>query len=247
MNINYEKCKKIISLLDNYFQNEENIAEVEYPSSVVYGSNDYFLYMFYSCLLDYGMRSKIYHQNLIHTYMQYPYIFNPSYVVTMSEEELKDILVHHVHPRYPNVAVKKWIVLSNKLLQYDDLIAYLKKLDSFQALDNFIKSIPGYGQKTGGLLIRIIYDSNICNFKYDLEAIPIDRHDIEVSYLTGIVDSDKLSQKEIKILSDTYIMVAKDLNFNASIVDRYLWEIGNHFCTKKDCADCPLKNVCRKK
>lgn len=42
-------------------------------------------------------------------------------------------------------------------------------------------------------------------------------------------------------------MVAKDLNFNASIVDRYLWEIGNHFCTKKDCADCPLKNVCRKK
>ena len=32
MNINYEKCKKIISLLDSYFQNEENIAEVEYPS-----------------------------------------------------------------------------------------------------------------------------------------------------------------------------------------------------------------------
>ena len=28
---------------------------------------------------------------LIYTYMQYPYIFNPSYVVTMSEEELKDI------------------------------------------------------------------------------------------------------------------------------------------------------------
>ena len=45
MNINYEKCKKIISLLDSYFQDEGSIAEVEYPSSVVYGSNDYFLYM----------------------------------------------------------------------------------------------------------------------------------------------------------------------------------------------------------
>ena len=40
------------------------------------------------------------------------------------------------------------------LFQFLNLIAYLKKLDSFQALDNFIKSIPGYGQKTGGLLIR---------------------------------------------------------------------------------------------
>ena len=36
--------------------------------------------------------------------------------MTMSEEELKDILVSHVHPRYPNVAVKKWMMLSEKFI-----------------------------------------------------------------------------------------------------------------------------------
>ena len=245
MNINYEKCKKIISLLDSYFQDEGSIAEVEYPSSVVYGSNDYFLYMFYSCLLDYGMRSKIYHRNLIDTYMQYPYIFNPDYVIHMPEEELKNILIHHVHPRYPNIAVKKWMILSQVLIKYDSLLDYLKSLESFSSLEQFIKSISGYGQKTGGLLIRIICDSKVCNFKEDLAVIPIDRHDIEISYFTGIIDSKKLNQKDIKRLSDTYIMVGKELMVDASTIDKYLWEVGNSFCNKKKCEDCPLKKSCR--
>ena len=245
MNINYEKCKKIISLLDSYFHDQGSIAEVEYPSSVVYGSNDYFLYMFYSCLLDYGMRSKIYHRNLIDTYMQYPYIFNPDYVIHMPEEELKNILTHHVHPRYPNIAVKKWMMLSQVLIKYDNLLYCLKSLESVCSLEQFIKSIPGYGQKTGGLLIRIICDSKVCNFKEDLEIIPIDRHDIEISYFTGIIDSKKLNQKDIKRLSDTYIMVGKELMVDASTIDKYLWEVGNSFCNKKKSEDCPLKKSCR--
>ncbi len=37
--------------------------------------------MFYSCLLDYGMRSKIYHKNLVDTYEKYPNIFDPNYAI----------------------------------------------------------------------------------------------------------------------------------------------------------------------
>ena len=121
----------------------------------------------------------------------------------------------------------------------------LKSLESVRSLEQFIKSIPGYGQKTGGLLIRIICDSKVCNFKEDLEIIPIDRHDIEISYFTGIIDSKKLNQKDIKRLSDTYIMVGKELMVDASTIDKYLWEVGNSFCNKKKCEDCPLKKSCR--
>ena len=244
LNIDYQRCREIVLLLKEYFQNQNNLATIEYPVNITYGTNEYFIYMFYSCLLDYGMRSKIYHHNLIDTYMKYPCIFNPNYVVIMSEEELRNILVSHVHPRYPNVAVKKWMMLSQVLIKYDNLLDYLKSLESVRSLEQFIKSIPGYGQKTGGLLIRIICDSKVCNFKEDLEIIPIDRHDIEISYFTGIIDSKKLNQKDIKRLSDTYIMVGKELMVDASTIDKYLWEVGNSFCNKKKCEDCPLQKVC---
>lgn len=52
------------------------------------------------------MRSKIYHKNLIDTYIKYPNIFNPNYVIETSEEKLKDIIVDNIHSRYPNIVIK---------------------------------------------------------------------------------------------------------------------------------------------
>lgn len=204
--IDYNQCSKVIITLNQYYKNKLKIANIEYPKNLEYKSDKYLLYMFYSCLLDYGMRSKIYHKNLIETYKKYPNIFDPNYVVKMNEESLKGIIVNYIHPRYPNVALKKWIELSKELEQYDDILDYLKNINSFEKLEYFIKHIKGYGQKTGGLLIRIICDANVCNFKDSIESIPIDRHDIEISYLTGII-SDK--KKEIKILKIYQILMLK--------------------------------------
>jgi len=128
LQIDYNRCKKVVKILNNYFKNSEGLADVEYPKNIKYKSNEYYLYMFYSCLLDYGMRSKIYHNNLIETYKKYPNIFQPSCVCDMLESDLYNIIVNNIHPRYPNVAVKKWITLSEKLNKYDCLIDYLKKL-----------------------------------------------------------------------------------------------------------------------
>lgn len=72
--IDCPKCVKVVKTLNNYFKYKTQLANIEYPSNIKYKSNKYFLYMFYSCLLDYGMRSKIYHKNLIETYKEYPNI-----------------------------------------------------------------------------------------------------------------------------------------------------------------------------
>lgn len=45
--------------------------------------------------------------------------------------------------------------------------------------------------------MRIICDSEICNFQDDIKSIPIDRHDIEISYLTDIVNTTNISNKDI--------------------------------------------------
>lgn len=61
------------------------------------------------------MRSKLYYSNLINTYSKYPKLFEPQYVIeNLDEDKLKNILRDNIHPRYPNVATKKWIVLSIK-------------------------------------------------------------------------------------------------------------------------------------
>lgn len=246
MSINYNKCKEVVVRLKNHFNNKIEAAIIGFPSTIKSGTNEYYLYMFYSCLLDYGMRSKIYHKNLSDAYIKYPNIFNPSYVGKMSEEDLKSIIINNIHPRYPNVATKKWIELSNELIKYNSVLDYLKTIRSFEELNKFIKNIKGYGQKTGGLLIRIIYDSKICNFKDGMKTIPIDRHDIEISYLTNIIESTNISNNQITSLSDTYVRIGEELNINPSDIDKYLWETGNSYCNKKNCDDCPLSDMCIK-
>lgn len=244
--IDYHQCVKIVKTLNDYFKSKKEIASIEYPANIIYKSGEYFIYMFYSCLLDYGIRSKIYHKNLIETYKKYPNIFNPNYVINMREELLKNIIVNYIHPRYPNIAVKKWIDLSIKLTEYDSILDYLKTLNNFRELENFIINIKGYGQKTGGLLIRIICDTEVCNFNGNVESIPIDRHDIEISYLTGVLYDKNIKNKDIKKLSDIYVKTGKELDINPSDIDKYLWEVGNSFCNKKKCSECPLKNYCKK-
>ena len=246
LNINYGRCQEVVERLNNHFVNKVGLADVEFPQNISYGTNEYYLYMFYSCLLDYGMRSKIYHKNLIDTYKKYSRIFCPKYVEKMSEKDLYNIIVNNIHPRYPNVAIKKWLTLSNELIKYDSIISYLKSIRSFEELNEFISNIKGYGQKTGGLLIRIICDSKICNFEENINSIPIDRHDIEISYLTNIIDTNKVSNNIIKELSDTYVSIGKKLNINPSNIDKYLWQIGNSYCNKKLCEECPLNNICKK-
>lgn len=71
MIIDCKRCNEIISTLNKYFENKSDIANIEYPTNIKYNANEYFIYMFYSCLLNYGMRSKIYHKNLLNTYEKY--------------------------------------------------------------------------------------------------------------------------------------------------------------------------------
>ncbi len=147
--IDFEQCTKIVKLLDEHFTSQKALAEVEYPLNIKKNSIQYILYMFYSCLLDYGMRSKIYHKNLIETYEKFPNIFDPNEVVKMEENTLLNIIKNNIHPRYPNIAVKKWFDLSKTLIEYDDILGTLKSLNSVEELTSFIKNIKGYGQKTG--------------------------------------------------------------------------------------------------
>lgn len=251
MKIDTNKLKETIKFLDDFYKEDsiKKMAEVEYPKEIKYKSNEWLVYVFYSCLLDYGMKSKMYHQNLIKTYETYPNIFNPKSVMDnyLDNDKLNKIMKESIHHRYPNVCTKKWINLSSELVKYEELISKIKSFSSYLELSNFIRSIKGYGQKTGGLLLRVIYESNICEIDDELTSIPLDRHDIEISYLNVIIDTKNPNSKEIDELSNNYIKYCKELNIKPDYLDKYLWDLGSNYCTKKNCIDCPLKENCQRK
>lgn len=244
-NISYdqEKARAAVQLLKEYFKENMTYANVSYPQSIIYGSSEYFIYIFYSCLLDYGMKSKLYHDNLIKTYYNYPNIFNPSYVI-LHQNELDYILRNSIRVRYPGIALKKWIKLSEFLMNETDLKKRLNDFESYKDMSLFIDSTQSFGQKTGGLLKRLITE---CLGKYVVEDIPIDRHDIEISYLISVVSSIELKGKDIKKLSNIWVLASKTQNVNPSLVDQYLWTIGVEMCTNKRCFNCPLKDICKYK
>ena len=248
--INLPKAITCSKYLKDYFSSIEDNSEVIFPNSIQNKSYEYIIYIFYSCLLDYGTRSKIYHRNLVNTYNKYPFIFDPKYIVDNyieKSDELRNIIVNNIHPRYPNVATKKWLDLSLYLNDNDNLYDKIKSVKSYQELESMILNIKGFGQKTGGLLLRLIYESGICNFTFELLNIPIDRHDIEISYLNGVTNEFCLNNDEISDLGKTWVKAAKENNLDPALIDRYLWAVGNTFCNNKNCMECPLSKTCRRK
>lgn len=232
-----------VKIFKNHFKENKSKAIVSYPDIITYGSHEYFIYMFYSCMLDYGMKSIMYHNNLIKTYLKYPDIFNPLYVLS-HPLELDNILKNEIHVRYPNVAKTKWINLSEFLSKENDLKERVVSFSSYQELSDYVDGIHEYGQKTGGLLKRVIADAI---GKYYVDEIPIDRHDIEISYLVSVTSSLDLSNKDIKKLSSVWVQASKKEGVDSSLVDQYLWTVGVEFCNLKACNKCPLKDICKKK
>lgn len=118
---------------------------------------------------------------------------------------------------------------------------------SYEELYVFLLELGGYGQKTGGLLLRTFYDYHILPSKSALPIIPLDRHDIEISYLCGIIEKKNLRPKELLHLSSQWINAGLKYKVDASAIDQYLWYIGAHFCSHKQCTACPLNGICKTK
>lgn len=248
-----EKAISCTKKMKEYFSITLQNANVDIPKDIVIGTNEHLIYIFYSCLLDYGIRSKTYHTNLIHTFEKDKEIFDPKYVVEHYENnelELLKVIKNNIHPRYPNIALKKWIYLSKFLYTNypdDQLRTKIVSLQSYRELYDFILQINGYGQKTGGLLFRLICEAKICQFDDEIQEIPIDRHDIEISYLNGIIQKETLNKEEIKKLSRIWIEAANRNDISPFDMDKYLWSIGNQLCSKKKCDICPINMNCRRK
>lgn len=227
------------------------------PKSIELRSAEHYRYLFYSCLLNYGIKSTTLHENLRHLYEQYLDLFSPNYIVEFYPNcytELADILRSYIHVRYPNECAKRWIDLSTILhTQYHDnpQEMFIGK-STYYEFKKSISQIKGLGQKTGGLLLRMLIDNDMLKSSDGIAEIPIDRHDVDLCIWLNVIsdftaDEIKKSKKIIKLLSDIWVQAANNLSISPSLADQYLWAIGSDYCTSRNCVNCPLHHLCKRK
>lgn len=237
-------------------KNIDKEATVTLPKEIIHGSELHYRYLFYSCLVNYGVNSVLLHKNLISLYEQKELMFSPQYICETyadNYDSLTDILRSFLHLRYPNQCAKNWFCLSSTLHnQYHDNPKELfTNKNSYYEFQEAICNLKGFGQKTGGFLLRILIENDLLQPIDGIAEIPIDRHDIDLSIWLGVVsnitsDEIKKSKKVIKQLSNTWVMVSTKNSISPSLTDRYLWIIGSQLCSKKQCDICPLQEECRR-
>lgn len=256
---NIDNAQKSLEIMHTYFgsRNIEGQAQVPIPKSIIPFSDAHYRYLFYSCLLNYGVKSSTLHNNMLLFYDSHPSLFLPGWVTEKyfnDYSELADLLRSHIHVRYPNECAKRWVGLSDILhSKYDDdPRALFAKKTTYGEFKAAISQIKGLGQKTGGLLLRMLIDANMIQSADGIAEIPIDRHDVDICIWLEVItkfsaDEIKKNKKLIKMLSDAWVQAANNLSISPSLADQYLWIIGSQFCVSSKCQICPLQSLCKRK
>lgn len=257
--VNLDNAQNSLAIMHTYFsdKNIEGQAQVPIPASIMPFSAAHYRYLFYSCLLNYGVKSSVLHQNMLAFYETHPNLFLPNCVIqkySNNYSELADLLRTHIHVRYPNECAKRWVGLSEILhTKYDDNPQKMfVKRTTYSELKDAISQIKGLGQKTGGLLLRMLIDTNMIQSVDGITEIPIDRHDVDICIWLEVItkinaDEIKKSKKTIKMLSDVWVQAANNLSISPSLADQYLWIIGSQFCVSSNCSICPIRSQCKRK
>ncbi|MBU7017991.1 MAG: hypothetical protein HXS44_10810 [Theionarchaea archaeon] len=224
------------------------------PEGIEWNSKKHFLYLFYGCLLDYGMKSSLYHENLRNTFEERPELFEPEYVVRNFQENVERLamlLKKSVRLRFPNEGARRWLSLSEILLEryQGNPKEIFEQPMKFDEVKEAVLGIKGFGQKTGGLLIRILYENDLIRVEGQLTHIPIDRHDIEISRMIGVLtteESNWSSSVVLELLSSAWVEASYSEEIDPCETDRNLWIVGSTMCSKKKCSKCPLNDMCEK-
>ena len=254
--VNSEKSRIAVKRLHNTFSTVDSLhkATISLPEGLEWGSREHFLYLFYGCLLDYGMKSSFYHKNLKNAYKEKPELFEPVYIVETFQKHVQDLAVFlkdFVRIRFPNEGARRWLSLSEILMKkYNgDPRNIFKPFMSFNSVKKAVFNIKGFGQKTGGLLIRILYENDLIEIQDNISHIPIDRHDIEISINLGILEENCSENRKnsaiVEQLSLIWVRASQMEHVDPCETDRNLWLLGSLLCSKKKCAQCPLDDMCK--
>ncbi len=246
----------VLKILNNFFDKNQVIdASITVPNNIKLNSPEHYRFLFYSCLVNLGTKSQILHKNLVNLFAEMPEFFDAEQVCKKYNdlEKIRLILKDKLHVRYPKISANNWLNLSKVI--YESYNNNPKNmfigLKSYCEYENKIFKIKGFGQKTGGLLLRALIEQDLAEINDTIKSIPIDIHDSRISINTKVISNISLEELRnnktaINDLSKVWVEAAEELNISPTVADQYLWLLGNKYCAKNNCENCPLKQNCEK-
>jgi len=186
-------------------------------------------FLFFLTQLDYAIKSTFLYDGAQKLYALNPKFFTTECILSLSEEELMDLLAKYLHPRYVNEAVLRYRTNSQKLIELyqGDPRSIFKSKDA-PAILKKIWEFRGFGPKTGNLFFR----SMVATFGMELDNIndvlpPVDIHDVRIAKLMGFVESDQMIERNIKQVKQLWSNACKEARVSWLIFDKALWLLGS--------------------
>lgn len=187
-------------------------------------------FLFWVIQMDYATKSQRLYQNALQLWNEDRDWYDAMKIFNCSNTKLKEIIKSKFKPRYANEITKRFKYNSELLIRdYDGYaINLVKSALSAEDLLNKIRYFRGFGPKLGNFLFRTFI--SVLNPKYkDLEDIlmPVDIHDVRLSYRWGFINNSEMSSKNIKKVKHIWNIACKKAEVSWIVFDRALWLLGS--------------------
>lgn len=263
--VDQHQAKLVVQRVDAAYKCREglleetgDLVENQIPEGVDFLSREHALFLFYTVVNDYSMKSSRLYTQAKALFSERCELFDPFYIVSEFSgpgDELIEATGRQLGTRYPKETAKRWYLNSVKLIAEfdgDPRKLYQSSSEAPKLMKN-ITAFRGYGPKIGGILLRAIIGLGFAKATGLEEVlVPVDIHDSRISFLTGILRVEDESKDEKvnyyayackvqKIFLDT----CNSLGIEWLDMDRALWLIGSRGCVNKRCVACPLNDICQ--
>jgi len=246
-----EIVKKIMSA----YKDEKGILENQIPMGVEYCSSEHADFYFYLIYNDHGTKSTGLYERFKALYENHSELFDAKYIVekyTNKEMELYKDYLQFLGLRYPKKSTQYWIYNATKLCEeFDgDTMQLYNYTDESLQIYKSIKSFKGYGDKTTGLLLRVIdgvgFNKKLLNFE-DV-PLPVDTHDTKIAIKCDLIeefDYEKADKKKLQKVSKIWQDAVNKTEYSWKELDKALWILGSVGCVSKQCFICPMVKDCK--
>jgi endonuclease III len=222
-------ANRVVELFEKRESVFENKVNVEDWVPQEFNDLEKSCFLFYVTQLDYAIKSQLLYEGAIKLIKINPEFFLPKTILDLTDEELTDFLKTYLRPRYINEAVFRYKANSQKLMDLyngnpkeifndEDATKVLKKILDFR----------GFGPKTGNLFFRSMvttFEINYSNIDKILQ--PVDMHDVRIAKYMGYVDSDEMTEKNVKRVKELWNKACLTANVNWLTFDKALWLLGS--------------------
>jgi len=204
-----EKLKRIfVKLLKKYDRSQELCEDC---SKGIW-------YIFYGSLVDRGQNTFRVWRKIAELYASKPKLFDPQFAKDFDKQQLEGIL-RKLGLRFPAQFARFWISASKQIVGKEKELC---------KNPNLIYKISGFGQKTGGLFIKLACRCGfVCPEKV---LIPIDTNDKRFLCAYGIVQ--KFDQQTIKRIQEIIWEISQELNVDVFVLDDIMFWEGRKLKTK---------------